>query len=182
MNNVRHAVFATAIGPCAIAWGAQGIVGSWLPDADEAALRRRIQRRLPESIEGPAPQDIQVVIDRLQALMEGERVDLSGSPLDMTGQPDFHRRAYAIALAIPPGETRSYGEIAQQLGEPGAARAVGQAMGSNPFPPIVPCHRVLAAGGRSGGFSSPGGVDMKRRLLGIERARIGSEPGLFDDL
>ncbi|SHN05946.1 methylated-DNA--[protein]-cysteine S-methyltransferase [Rhizobacter sp. OV335] len=178
----RYAVFATAIGPCAIAWGEQGIVGAWLPDADEAALRRRIQRRLAASIEDTAPTMIQAVIERLQALMEGERVDLSGSPLDMTGQPDFHRRAYAIALAIPPGQTRSYGEIAQQLGEPGSARAVGQAMGSNPFPPIVPCHRVLAAGGRSGGFSSPGGLDMKRRLLGIERARIGREPGLFDDL
>ena len=180
--STHHAVFATAIGPCAIAWGGQGIVGAWLPDADEAALRRRIQRRLPGSVEGAVPPDILAVIERLQALMEGERVDLSGSPLDMSGQADFHRRTYAIALAIPPGETRSYGEIAQQLGEPGSARAVGQAMGSNPFPPIVPCHRVLAAGGRSGGFSSPGGLDMKRRLLGIERARIGREPGLFDDL
>lgn len=178
----RHAVFATAIGPCAIAWGEQGIVGAWLPDADEAALRRRIWRRWAASVEDTAPAAIQAVIIRLQALMTGERVDLSQSPLDLSGLPDFHRRAYAIALAIPPGETRSYGEIAQQLGEPGSARAVGQAMGSNPFPPIVPCHRVLAAGGRSGGFSSPGGLDMKRRLLGIERARIGNEPGLFDDL
>ncbi|KQU67770.1 MULTISPECIES: methylated-DNA--[protein]-cysteine S-methyltransferase [unclassified Rhizobacter] len=178
----RHAVFATAIGPCAIAWGGNGIVGAWLPDADEAALRRRIRRRLAASVEDTAPAAIQAVIGRLQALMTGERVDLSRSPLDLDGLPDFHRRTYAIALAIPPGETRSYGEIAQQLGEPGSARAVGQAMGSNPFPPIVPCHRVLAAGGRSGGFSSPGGLDMKRRLLVIERARIGSEPGLFDDL
>jgi methylated-DNA-[protein]-cysteine S-methyltransferase len=178
----RHAVFATAIGSCAIAWGERGIIGAWLPDADEAALRRRVQRRLAASIEDAAPAAIQAVIQRLQALMKGERVDLSQSPLDLQGLPDFHRRAYAIALAIPPGETRSYGEIAHQLGEPGSARAVGQAMGSNPFPPIVPCHRVLAAGGRSGGFSSPGGVDMKRRLLGIERARIGNEPGLFDEL
>jgi len=177
-----HVVFDTAIGPCAVAWRGQGIVGVWLPDADEASLRRCIQRRQPGSAEAVPPAAIQDVVQRIQALMQGERVDLSQSPLALDGLPDFHRRAYELALTIQPGDTRTYGEIAQQLGEPGAARAVGQAMGSNPFPIIVPCHRVLAAGGRSGGFSSPGGVDTKRRLLEIERARIGREPGLFDEV
>jgi len=178
---VQHHVFDTAIGPCAVAWGANGIVGVWLPDAGEVRLQRRILARHAGSEAALPPPAIQTVVDAIQALMHGERVDLSQAPLDLAGLPDFHRRAYEAALAIPPGETRTYGEIAVQLGEPGAARAIGQAMGSNPFPIIVPCHRVLAAGGRSGGFSSPGGVDTKRRLLEIERARIGREPGLFDE-
>lgn len=177
----HYAVFSTAIGACAVAWTAQGIVRTWLPDADEAALRRRIRQRWPGAAETPPVGTIHETVRRIEALMSGERVDLSQSPLDMSGLADFHRRAYRLALAIPPGETRTYGEIALLLDEPGSARAVGQAMGSNPFPPIVPCHRVLAAGGRAGGFSSPGGVDMKRRLLAIERARIGHELGLFDD-
>ena len=177
---IHHAVFDTDIGPCAMAWGEHGIVGAWLPAASEAALRTRIQRHQPAStLAVPAPH-IQPWIDGIQALMRGERVDLSQAPLDLRGLPDFHRRAYALVITIQPGQTLTYGEVAQQLGEPGSARAVGQAMGSNPFPPIVPCHRVLAAGGRSGGFSSPGGVDTKRRMLAIERARIGHEPGLFD--
>ena len=94
----------------------------------------------------------------------------------MAGVPDFHRRVYEAARRIGPGHTRTYGELAAELGEPGAARAVGQALGANPFAVIVPCHRVLAAGGRGGGFSAPGGVDTKLRLLEIERARIGHQP------
>jgi methylated-DNA-[protein]-cysteine S-methyltransferase len=93
--------------------------------------------------------------------------------------PAFHRRVYEFARTIAPGRTMTYGEIAAHLGDPTAARAVGQALGANPFAIIVPCHRVLAAGGRAGGFSAPGGVDTKRRLLEIERARIGNEPQLF---
>jgi methylated-DNA-[protein]-cysteine S-methyltransferase len=93
---------------------------------------------------------------------------------------DFHRRVYEASPRIGPGRTCTYAELAQRLGEPGAARAVGQALGANPFAIIVPCHRVLAAGGRSGGFSAPGGVETKLRLLEIERARFGGQPSLFD--
>ena len=100
--------------------------------------------------------------------------------LDMAGVPPFHQRVYAVARAIPPGTTMTYGEVAQLLGEPGAARAVGQALGHNPFAPVVPCHRVLAAGNRSGGFSASGGVRAKLRMLQIESAQLGSQPGLFD--
>ena len=89
----------------------------------------------------------------------------------MTGVPDFDRRVYAEARSIAPGETRTYGEIAARLGDPGLSRAVGQALGRNPFVIVVPCHRVLAAGGKAGGFSAPGGVETKRRLLEIEGAR-----------
>jgi methylated-DNA-[protein]-cysteine S-methyltransferase len=117
------------------------------------------------------------------ALLDGrppEPADLTHLVLDMDGVPPFHQRVYALARQIPPGETLTYGELARQLGEPGAARAVGQALGHNPFAPVVPCHRVLAADGRSGGFSANGGVSTKLRMLLIERARFNG-PGLFDD-
>jgi methylated-DNA-[protein]-cysteine S-methyltransferase len=101
-------------------------------------------------------------------------------PLDMEGVPPFHRRVYELARAIPPGEVLTYGEVARRLGDPGASRAVGQALGHNPYAPVVPCHRVLAAGGRSGGFSAEGGAATKLKMLEIERARFGGAPGLFD--
>ncbi len=119
------------------------------------------------------------VIESIQALLRGEPADLSSVVLDWRGVPEFHRRVYELALAIPPGRTLTYGEVAQQLGEPGAARAVGQALGKNPYAPIVPCHRVLAAGGRAGGFSAPGGTLTKLRMLEIEGARVGDQPSLF---
>jgi methylated-DNA-[protein]-cysteine S-methyltransferase len=103
---------------------------------------------------------------------------LSGIALDMTGVLPFHQRVYDIARAIPVGSTLTYGEVAAQLGEPGAARAVGQALGANPFAPVVPCHRVMAAGGKAGGFSATGGVKTKLELLLLEGATFG-EPGLF---
>jgi methylated-DNA-[protein]-cysteine S-methyltransferase len=123
---------------------------------------------------------VAAAIVRIQALLAGTRDDLADLPLELEGVPEFHRRVYAVARAIPPGEVLTYGEVARRLGEPGAARAVGQALGKNPFAPVVPCHRVLAAGGRSGGFSAEGGADTKLRMLEIERARFGPQPGLFD--
>jgi methylated-DNA-[protein]-cysteine S-methyltransferase len=101
--------------------------------------------------------------------------------IDTAGVADFNRRVYAIARTIAPGATLSYGEIAERLGDRNLARDVGQALGQNPFPVIVPCHRVLAAGGKSGGFSAPGGVATKLRLLTIEGAQPGG-PTLFDGL
>ena len=98
----------------------------------------------------------------------------------MNGVPEFHQRVYAIAREIQPGRTLSYGEIAARLGDPSLARAVGQALGQNPFPIVVPCHRVLAANGKTGGFSAPGGVSTKLRMLEIERARASAIPTLFD--
>jgi methylated-DNA-[protein]-cysteine S-methyltransferase len=98
----------------------------------------------------------------------------------MLALPAFNQRVYAAARRIRPGTTRTYGEVALELGEPHAARAVGQALGANPFPIIVPCHRVLAAGNKAGGFSAPGGTRTKLRMLEIERAPLGGTPGLFD--
>lgn len=181
MPATGYALFETAIGPCGIAWGDGGICGLQLPEANTEASRRRLERRFPDAVEAEPPPALRALVDAIVRLTDGEPVDLSQAPLDLAGVPDFHRRVYEAALAIGPGETLTYGEIARRIGEPQAAQAVGQALGRNPFPIVVPCHRVLAAGGRTGGFSARGGVETKLRLLSIERARTAAGPTLFDD-
>ncbi|MFT3953997.1 MAG: methylated-DNA--[protein]-cysteine S-methyltransferase [Piscinibacter sp.] len=171
--------FDTAIGECAIVWGEAGVRGLMLPGAGRARTLASLRRRHGQAREGELTPAIADAVRRLQALLEGGSDSLESIGLDMDGVPAFHRRVYDAARRIVPGRTCSYGELAEALGEPGAARSVGQALGANPFALIVPCHRVLAAHGASGGFSAPGGVDTKRRLLEIERARIGNQPQLF---
>jgi methylated-DNA-[protein]-cysteine S-methyltransferase len=174
-------LFDTPIGECAIAWSDAAIVGVLLPDDEPAQTAARMQRRFPEAQQAVPTPWVQGVIGRIRRLLEGPSTDsLADVPLDMEGVPQFNQRVYEIARAIAPGQTMSYGEVAARLGEPGAARAVGQALGHNPFAPIVPCHRVLAAGKRSGGFSAGGGVATKLRMLQIEKAQLGDGPGLFD--
>jgi methylated-DNA-[protein]-cysteine S-methyltransferase len=177
---VHFTLFDTPVGACALVWGAHGLVGVLLPEATAAATRLRAQRRHAGALEAAPTPEIQRVIERIRGLLDGGRDDLADIALDLRSIPPFNRRVYEIARAIRPGSTRSYGEIAIELGEPHAARAVGQALGANPFPIIVPCHRVLAAGARAGGFSAPGGTRTKLRLLEIERAPLGGSPGLFD--
>jgi methylated-DNA-[protein]-cysteine S-methyltransferase len=172
-------LFDTAIGRCAIAWGEKGVVGVWLPEADDRRTLLRIRRRLPEAVQSEPPAEIRTAIDSVAALLAGERRDLSGIALDLDSVTSFPRRVYEIARRIPPGETRTYGEIAAKLGNPSLAREVGQALARNPFPLVVPCHRVLAANGKSGGFSAPGGVATKLRLLQIEGVRSPVIPTLF---
>jgi methylated-DNA-[protein]-cysteine S-methyltransferase len=176
------ALFETAIGTCAIAWGESGIVGTSLPSTTAAKSRAFVAKRLPGAVEGPPPPAVQAVIGDIVALMQGEKRDLKIARLDYTGVPEFHRRAFDLARDIPPGEVITYGEFAKRLGDPGAARAVGQAMGANPFPIIVPCHRVLATGGKTGGFSAPLGLETKMKMLTIERAKLDDRPSLFEDL
>ncbi len=175
-----YAWFDTPLGDCAIVWSDEGVRGLMLPGADRARTQASLRRRHPHAIEATPPPAIGAAVDALRALLAGQPLALDEVALDLDGVPAFHRRVYEAARRIGPGYTCTYGELAEALGEPGAARAVGQALGANPFAIIVPCHRVLAAGGRSGGFSAPGGVDTKRRLLEIEQARIGSQPSLFD--
>lgn len=163
-------IFGTALGPCGIAWGERGVVGVQLPEESAAATRARLCRRFPDARELPPPPSVQAAIGGMVALLNGERNDLSTVALDMDVIPEFNRRVYEVARTIPPGATLTYGEIASRLGEPGAARAVGRALGQNAFPIVVPCHRVLAAGGKTGGFSANGGVGTKLRLLAIERS------------
>lgn len=175
-----YCLFDTAIGACGIAWTGEGSFAAvQLPEADDEGTRRRLLRYTGETPEEAPPAFVLSAIARVQALLAGERDDLADLPLDFSGVPEFHRRVYAVTRAIPPGEVLTYGEVARRIGEPGSARAVGQALGRNPFAPVIPCHRVLAAGGRSGGFSAEGGANTKLRMLEIERARFGEEPGLF---
>lgn len=183
MATLAYAVFPTALGYCGIAWGAQGLTGVQLPEADEAATRARMALRFPHCAQDEAPPEVQIAMAAIVALLDGrptQPTDLTHLRLDMDGVPPFHQRVYELARRIPPGETLTYGELARLLGEPGAARAVGQALGANPFAPVVPCHRILAAQSGAGGFSAPGGVSTKLRMLLAERARFGG-PGLFDD-
>jgi methylated-DNA-[protein]-cysteine S-methyltransferase len=182
MSTQEFALFDTAIGQCGIAWGAGGIVGVQLPERHEGATRARLLRRYPSARETSPPTHIQQVIDNIAGLLRGEKRDLSDAALDMEGVTQFQRSVYAVARAVPAGATLSYGEIAAQLGDRSAAREVGEAMGQNPFPLIVPCHRVLAAGGKVGGFSADGGITTKLRLLDIEGAQVGEPPTLFESL
>jgi O-6-methylguanine DNA methyltransferase len=176
MTASGFALFDTAIGRCGIAWGDRGVAGVQLPEAGEEATRVRMLHRFPAAGEATPPPEVQQTIERVVALLRGEASDLSTVALDMDGVPEFHRRVYDAARTIPPGGTLSYGDIARRVGAPGAARAVGQALGRNPFPIVVPCHRVLAAGGKIGGFSAQGGVTTKRRMLAIESAWINGDP------
>ena len=175
-----HTLFDTAVGRCAMAWGVRGIVGVQLPEGSDAATQARLLRHtgpLPCAI---PPPEVAVAIAGVQALLAGQAHDLSAVVLDMQGLTDFQRRVYAITCRIPPGQTRTYGELADELGDRHLARAVGHALGSNPFAPIVPCHRVLAAGHKAGGFSAHGGVATKLRMLLAEGALQGETLSLFD--
>ena len=166
--NTAYTLFATPLGQCAIAWNARGICAVQLPEASAAASRARLQRRFPGAPARTPPPGIRRTIKAIVKLLHGEASDLARLSLDYSGVSDFTRSVCEAARAIPAGATRTYGELAVQLGKPGAARAVGGVMARNPFPIIVPCHRVLAAGGRAGGFSAHGGLNTKMRMLRIE--------------
>jgi methylated-DNA-[protein]-cysteine S-methyltransferase len=165
-------LFPTAIGSCAIAWSDRGVTSVWLPEQTDLKTRARVARRFPQALESAPPPFVAHAIDGIVALLEGQSRDLTDIPLDFDATPEFNRRVYDVTRTIKPGTTLSYGEVAARLGDPGAARAVGQALGQNPIPIIVPCHRVLAADGGTGGFSAPGGTGTKLQLLAIEGARL----------
>src|SRR4051812_37712957 len=170
MTGRSLAIFEAAIGTCAIVWSAAGIVGVQLPETTEIATRARLQRRFPDAEETAPPPVVQRAIEAIVALLRGEARELRDVPLDLEGVPEFNKRVYDIARAIPPGRTMTYGEIAKQLGDRLLARAVGQALGHNPVPLIVPCHRVVAASGNSGGFSPRGGRAAKPRAVATPSA------------
>lgn len=181
-NKTGYTVFDTAIGRCALLWRGGLVVGAALPEADDARLEASLQRRFPGAEPQAAPPFVVEAAGRIVRLLGGERLDLSDIPLDLAGCSPFERAVYGAAQAIPCGETRTYGELASAVGQPGAAQAVGLALGRNPVPILVPCHRILAAGGRTGGFSAPGGVATKFRILQIEGAVRPAAPGLFESL
>jgi methylated-DNA-[protein]-cysteine S-methyltransferase len=181
MAGTGFTLFDTAIGRCGIVWNERGIAGVQLPEANAPATRARVVERFPGAREQKPADGVRNAIDDIVALLRGEARDLGALELDLEPVPEFHRRVYEVARTIPPGATLTYGEIARRLGDPGSARAVGQALGKNPFAIVVPCHRVLAAGGKPGGFSANGGAATKLRMLAIEGARVAAaEPTLFD--
>lgn len=168
--DIAYTVFQTPIGHCAVAWNSAGLVGVQLPEGSAVTTARRIVGRYRGAVRRPAPPSVRHAIEAIRKLLRGGPDELAAIELDLSAHTPFYRRVYELARAIPSGETVSYGELAARAGEPAAARAVGQAMAHNPFPLIVPCHRVLAAHGRAGGFSARGGVETKFRLLRIEGA------------
>jgi methylated-DNA-[protein]-cysteine S-methyltransferase len=182
MSELGFALFETAIGRCGIVWSERGIVAVRFPERGEDAVRNRITQRFPHALEAAPSDKIRRAIDDIVALLKGEQRDLKHIEVDLGDAPDFNRRVYEVARAIPPGKTLSYGEVAERLGDRNLARDVAQALGQNPVPIIVPCHRVMAAGRKTGGFSAPGGVQTKLRLLSIEGAQLEEAPMLFDRL
>lgn len=181
MSNRNFAIFETAIGPCGIAWSDLGVVAVQLPTGTREVMRVRMKARVSNASEDEPPPAIARAIADVVALTNGERRDLTGVVIDDREISEFNRRVYAIVRQIPAGRTMTYGEVAARLGDKSLSRAVGRAMGENPTPIIMPCHRVLAANGKSGGFSAPGGAATKMRLLTIEGAAPGG-PDLFGDL
>lgn len=159
-----HAVFSTPFGDCAIAWTDAVLTGFFLPGGEA---------RLPSEPASAPPPWIAGIIVRVQRHLGGEPQDFSDLPYDFTRLPEFHRAVLRATLDVKSGYTTTYGAIAQSLGQPpGASRAVGTALGANPWPLLIPCHRVVAAGGKMTGFSGPGGVATKVKLLALEGAQL----------
>lgn len=181
-GGAAFALFDTAIGLCAIAWRGDAIVATALPDPNPGRILGRLLARCPEAVEAEPSGAARRAIEAIRSILRGERPDCEDIALDLSAASGFERRVYAAARAIPAGRTMTYGELAAQIGDPGAGRAIGAALGANPFPILVPCHRILGSGGKSGGFSAPGGTRTKFRLLQIERAGTSADGGLFDHL
>ena len=173
-------IFDTAIGPCAIAWNVAGLTGVWLPETSAGRLRARIAKRRPDAVEKAPSAEIAVAVTAITSLLRGERTDLSDLRIDDASLEELDRRVYTAARAIPVGRVITYAALAARVGPITSAREVGQSLGRNPFPIVVPCHRIIAASGELGGFSAPGGAATKRRLLMIEDARLDGADDLFD--
>jgi len=167
---VHHHLFDTAIGPCGVAWSGRGLVAVQLPEKDRAATEQRLAAKASSSGSLPPPPAVAALIADITRYLSGARVDFSAAPLDLDGIEPFRRALYGALRGIGFGTTITYGALAARIGldGPEAARDVGAAMGMNPVPIVIPCHRVLAAGGKLGGFSAPGGPATKRKLLALE--------------
>jgi methylated-DNA-[protein]-cysteine S-methyltransferase len=180
MTDQHFTLFDTPIGICGIEWGPRGINGVQLPMGTEDKTRSRIRQRHGDIAESEATAEVQGAIGAIVELLSGKPIDLADIALDLASVPEFNRGVYVIARTIPPGKTMTYGDIAKQLGGVELSRDVGQALGRNPCPIVVPCHRVLAAGNKPGGFSANGGVVTKLKILAIEGAAVNHTPSLFD--
>lgn len=168
-------VVDTVLGPCGVAWDErERVTAVALPDRDADAVVAHLRAPVVD----PPPVIVDVA-ERMAALLAGRDIDLTDVVVADESLPDFDRRVYAVTSAIPRGSTLTYGDVAARLGQPGAAQAVGRALGRNPFPIVVPCHRILGAGTEIGGFSAPGGVATKRSILAAEGVAGFGEPTLF---
>jgi methylated-DNA-[protein]-cysteine S-methyltransferase len=173
----RYLVFETANGFCGIAWNDVGITRFRLPEKSAEATERNLRRHLPGAVTGTPPPKVAEAVAAAQRYFNGEKIDFSAIELDLDGQEDFFKRIYAALRRVGYGHTTTYGTLAKELGAgPEAARDVGVAMATNPVPLIIPCHRVLAAGGKVGGFSAPGGSASKVRMLELEGVNVGPPP------
>jgi methylated-DNA-[protein]-cysteine S-methyltransferase len=178
-----HAVFETALGFMGIAWSEAGLTRLCLPQHNRDAVERRLLRRAgiaeqaakPEP-QRPEPQWVVELIASIKAYAAGEDIDFSGVPVDLAGVDDFRLAIYDAARKLAFGETTTYGELARRAGHAGLARETGAALGANPVPLVIPCHRILAAGGKIGGFSAPGGSVTKEKMLAMEGVRVGPPP------
>jgi methylated-DNA-[protein]-cysteine S-methyltransferase len=179
----HYCLFDTAIGSCGLAWSERGLTRLQLPESDRDSTERRLSARAASATQA-MPAAIDRLIADVQGYMTGRKVDFAAVAIDLTDVGPFEQQIYATARLVPWGRTLSYGELAGQIGSPGAARAVGQALGRNPVPIVIPCHRILAKGHRIGGFSAPGGRFTKERLLALEGVHIEAGtpllPGLFE--
>jgi methylated-DNA-[protein]-cysteine S-methyltransferase len=172
----HYCLFDTAIGTCGIAWNDRGMTRLRLPESDPRATEKRMRAASARPVPASAPTQIEAVITELRRYFAGAQVDFSSVVLDLHGAEPFHRHVYQALRSIRWGRTTTYGELAREAGAPGEAREVGQAMAHNPIPIIIPCHRVLAAGNKAGGFSAYGGVFTKERLLLLEGVHVGVAP------
>ncbi|WP_343314743.1 methylated-DNA--[protein]-cysteine S-methyltransferase [Brucella sp. BE17] len=182
METSGISIFETVIGFCGIAWRKARIIGVEIGSADETEIHHRLTERIADAETISPPDYVREAIAQIKTLLSGGTPDFSHLPLALDGQPDLNRKVYTIISELKVGETTTYGAIAKRLGDVSLSQAVGYALGKNPFPIIVPCHRVLGANGKVGGFSAAGGTATKLKLLNIERARTTSEPDLFGGL
>lgn len=168
----RHcALFDTALGPFGIAWRGEAVTHVLLPLVDREATIAELQWQSGAELAPPPwPTFVVHAVAAMQALLKGEPADLQHVPLDWAGIGQFERKVYEATRRIAPGQTCTYDELAQAMGNPGAARAVDVALARNPWPLVVPCHRVVAGGGRLGGHSAAGGIGTKKKMLAIEAA------------
>jgi methylated-DNA-[protein]-cysteine S-methyltransferase len=173
-------LFDTVIGRCGLAWSGAGLLGLQLPEPDDVRALGRLKRRFPDLERADPPSWVQDAIHSVTHFLAGSTtIDLASIPIDLKSVGGWEQSVYRAARDIPVGSTITYGMLAERLGDPGKARAVGQALGRNPWPIVIPCHRITAAGGRTGGFSAPGGATTKLKLLEIEGALAAEALPLF---
>ncbi len=193
-ERIGISLFDTSIGRCGVAWRDDAVVGVQIPERTDEQTRRHLHLKLvgdaavapgsdpaPTVLPATPPPPIASAIDGMQSLLEGKQVDLNFVDVDFGTAPEFEAAVWEATRAVPPGTSVTYGELADRIGRPGAAQAVGRALGANPCPIVVPCHRVIGADGQLIGFSAHGGTETKRKMLLIERCPA-VPPSLFDEV